>query len=240
MAELEVAKHGKNVIQMAGSKEHRLADKLKEIALEIAIIVFAVSVSIWFHSMSEHRHEQKQVKTFLLGLKKDLQSDIKSFGNTAQGYRESDEQLAYLIAQDPKVGPDGEKFERAYVMSQSSRYFIPVDSRFEGFKSSGKLINIEDEELLDAIMTLYQQNHRVIQNSEGGWRIRQQRLRDYLDRALEQGDSAQQRYQALTSPNGKRLLRNMVAANQLYERYDSAAKLSQKIIQRIDAIYGEQ
>jgi hypothetical protein len=239
MAELEVAKHGKNVIQMAVNKEHGLAHRLKEIALEIAIIVFAVSISIWFHSLSEHRHEQKQVKTFLLGLKKDLQGDIGQFGFLAKDYHESDAQLAYLVALDPKGAPEGERFEKAYTWAQSNRYFLPVNSRFEGFKSSGKLINIEDGELLESILSLYQENHRVIQSSELGWANRQQRLRDYLDSALDQGDSPEQRYQALTRPNGKRLLRNMMAAGQLYQRYDSAAKLSEKIIQRIDALYGE-
>jgi len=58
MTELEVAEHGKKVIRLARSKEHSLLHKLREVLLEIAIIVFAVSISIWYHSMSEHRHEQ--------------------------------------------------------------------------------------------------------------------------------------------------------------------------------------
>lgn len=237
MAELEVAKHGKNVVGIAGSKENSLAHKLKEIALEIAIIVFAVSISIWFHSMSEHRHEQKQVKAFLLGLKADLKRDIVQLENLPKNYRVSDANLEYLLALDSKGAPDGEKFEQAYVLANSNRYFIPVNSRFEGFKSSGKLINIEDEELLNDILSLYEESHQVIKNSENGWRGSQQRWRDYLDRALDQGDAPEQRYQALTRPNGKRLLRNMMGYSQLYERYATAAKLSEKIVQRIDAAY---
>ncbi|WP_342120299.1 DUF6090 family protein [Pseudoduganella sp. OTU4001] len=237
MAELEVAKHGKNVINMAASKEHGLVDKLKEIALEIAIIVFAVSISIWFHSMSEHRHEQKQVRTFLLGLKTDLKRDIAQLTSLAANYRESDAAFRYLGELDPKGTPDAEKFERAYVMTYSNRFFGPVTSRFEGFKSSGKLINIEDEELLNDIMTLYQENHRVIGYSERGWSGQHDKLRSYLDAALESGDSLEQRYRALNTVNGKRLLRNAVTYHQLYQRYEMTAKLSDKIIQRIDALY---
>lgn len=237
MAELEVAKHGKNVINMAASKHHGLAHKLKEIALEVAIIVFAVSISIWFHSMSEHRHEQKQVRSFLLGLKADLAGDNKQLSWLPGSYREASADFIYLAELDPKGSPDPEKFEHAWATVNSSRYFIPTSSRFEGFKSSGKLINIEDEELLNDILTLYQENHRVIEVSEGGWRSRHEKLRNYLDTALEQGDSIEQRYRALTTPNGKRLLRNAVAVQQLYDRYANAAKLSEKIIQRIDVLY---
>lgn len=237
MAELEVAKHGKNVIKMAGHKEHGLAHKLKEIALEIAIIVFAVSISIWFHSMSEHRHEQQQVRAFLLGLKADLESDIKQLNWLPAAYRESDADFRYLAELDPKAIPDAQKFEHAWVTVNSNRFFIPTNSRFEGFKSSGKLSNIEDEELLNDILTLYQQYHRVIQTSEGGWRNRQDKLHSYLDVALEQGDSIEQRHHALATPNGKRLLRNNITVPQLYERYANAAKLSEKIIQRIDVLY---
>jgi len=237
MAELEVAKHGKNVINMAASRQHGLAHKLKEIALEIAIIVFAVSISIWFHSMSEHQHEQKQVRTFLLGLKTDLQGDIKQLNWLPGSYRDADADFRYLAGLDPKENPDAEKFERAWATVNSTRFFISITSRFEGFKSSGKLINIEDEELLNDILTLYQENHRVIQVSEAGWRYRHEKLRDYLDVALAQGDSIEQRYQALATPNGKRLLRNTIAVSQLYQRYADAAKLSEKIIDRIDVLY---
>jgi hypothetical protein len=75
MAELEVAKHGKNVIHLMGKKEHALAHRLREIAIEIAIIVFAVSMSIWLHGLSEHYHQQQEVRTFLVGLRADLKDD---------------------------------------------------------------------------------------------------------------------------------------------------------------------
>ena len=239
MADLEVAKHGKNVVKMAASKEHGLAHRLKEIALEIAIIVFAVSISIWFHSMSEHRHEQKQVKAFLLGLKTDLARDAEQLDGMIKSYRSSDKNYEYLLALDPKAEPEGEKFDKAYDYADMNRFFLPVLSRFEGFKAGGKLTNIEDEDLLNDILTLYQHKHQEIRSSETGWRNNQTKLRDYLDLALEQGESRAQRYHALTTPNGKRRLRKMVAYHQLYDRYASAAELSRKIIQRIDVLYKE-
>jgi hypothetical protein len=237
MAELEVAKHGKNVVNMAVNKQHGLAHRLKEIALEIAIIVFAVSISIWFHSMSEHRHEQQQVKAFLLGLKADLKRDVKNLEFVSGAYHDADATYQYLAALDPKVAPDAEKFDKEFDKADANRFFTPVTSRFDGFRTGGKLTNIEDEELLNNILTLYQYAHPAIRSSEAGWSMNQTKLREYFDAALEQGDSREQRYRAVASVAGKRRLRKMVAYPQLYERYAETVKLSNAIIQRIDVLY---
>src|SRR4051812_19152197 len=47
MAELEVVKHTKKVYKIWNSKEHSFWHKAKEFLIEIFIIVFAVSLSIW-------------------------------------------------------------------------------------------------------------------------------------------------------------------------------------------------
>lgn len=237
MAELEVAKHGKNVIDMALHKEHGIAHKLKEIALEIAIIVFAVSISIWFHSLSEHRHEQQQVKAFLLGLKSDLSRDVRHVEFLNKAYHDADANYQYLLGLDPKAAPDGETFDEQFLLADVNRWFIPVTSRFDGFKSGGKLTNIEDEELLNDILSLYQYLHPAIRSSESGWRSNQEKLRDYLDKALEQDDSRAQRYRAVTAAAGKHRLRKMISSPQLYQRLDDCIQLSNKIIQRIDVLY---
>jgi hypothetical protein len=72
----EVTKHTKKIYDTVKSRKHSFAEKLKEILIEICIIVFAVTLSIWLHSWSEHRHEQKEVSEFLKGLKEDLSNDI--------------------------------------------------------------------------------------------------------------------------------------------------------------------
>ncbi|MFC5550401.1 hypothetical protein [Massilia aerilata] len=236
MAELEVAKHGKNVIHLMGKKEHELAHKLREIALEIAIIVFAVSMSIWLHGLSEHHHKQQEVKTFLLGLKGDLEADVRQLDNIKEGYRGFDANYAYLASLDPGRQPDWAKFKEAYAKSDANWYFIPVKSRYEGFLMSGRLTNIENEKLLTAILSLYQMQLPQIQTSEGGWSTRQRKLRDYREDQLE-GDDEQSLFRVTTTPKGKRLLRDMNTTPQLYERYQSYIGQSQEIIKMIAEAY---
>jgi hypothetical protein len=239
MAELEVAKHGKNVIDLMTKKEHALAHRLREIAIEIAIIVFAVSMSIWLHGLSEHHHQQQEVRTFLVGLKGDLEKDIRQLTSTKATYQRYDAKYSYLAGLDPAQAPDWEKFDDAFNYMNMNWFFIPTKSRYDGFQMSGKLTNIEDEELLSGILNLYQNVLHLVQLSEGGWSGRQRKLRDYRDEVLE-GDDDKSKFRLLTSPKGKRLLRDMMTVPQMYERYQQYIDQSQAIIKRIDAAYPDQ
>lgn len=235
MAELEVAKHGKNIVQLAVKERHPVAHRLREIAVEIVTIAFAVSLSIWLHGLSEHYHEQKQVRSFLLGLKGDLQTDIAGLNELAKVHHAFDENFKFLAGLDPKASPDA-KFDDAYVQADNNGYFKPRSSRYDGFRLSGKLTNIEDGKLLDNILALYQEDYPGIQASQGGWSMRQQKLREYLDEVLDE-DSTAQHYRAVTAPKGKRLLNGMIARPQLYQRFDGYAARAKAIVNAIDAAY---
>ena len=113
MAEQEVSKHTKNVFKILYDKHPSFAHKLREIALEVVIIVFAVSMSIWLHGLGEHRHEQQQVKTFLLGLQRDLQGDLVQIDEVVAQYQAYDANFSYLASLDAAQPANPEKFEKA-------------------------------------------------------------------------------------------------------------------------------
>jgi hypothetical protein len=237
MAELEIARHGKNVIQLMGKREHPLAHRLREMALEIFTIVFAVTLSIWLHGLSEHRHEQQQVATFLTGLRSDLQGDIALLAGVAKAHHEFDANYTYLKGLDAGAVPEPKKFDAAFMFAHANFFFRPQQSRFDGFKSSGKLINIENQELLNDILVLYQDYAAEIAISENGWARGHDKLRNYLDERTENDDSTAQRYAAIVAPKGKRLLERAIASPQVYERYDSYAARARKIVKAIDQAY---
>jgi hypothetical protein len=239
MAELEVAKHGKNVIHLMTKKEPKFSHKIREIAIEIAIIVFAVSMSIWLHGVSEHYHQQQEVRSFLTGLRTDLKDDVRSLTAIQAGYRGFDENFAYLSSLEAGKEPDWKRFNDAWVLMDANWYFIPNKSRFEGFMMSGKLNNIEDPDTLNGILKLYQSLLPQIRTSEGGWASRQEKLRAFRDETLD-GDTAREHYALLTSPKGKRFLSTMSASPQLYERYQQYIEQSRRIIQAIDKAYPEK
>src|SRR6476660_3534227 len=98
MAEQEVIKHTKKIYKTWFSKEHSFWHKLGEFGVEILIIVFAVTISIWFHNWSEHAHQQAEVKEFLEGLKIDLLSDIDEMKGDKSSYEKQKRIFSYLAS----------------------------------------------------------------------------------------------------------------------------------------------
>lgn len=240
MADQEIAKHTKKMWSLMTTSEHGAWHKAREMVLEIVIIVFAVSLSIWFHSLGEHRHEQAQVQTFLLGLKRDIQADVVQVGEIVAYHHNADRRFAYLASLDPNAAPEREKFDAAYDQLAVNNFLIPRVGRYEGFKSSGKLPNIENAALLEKITTLYDYDIPKANVSSDKWRSLQARLLAYADERLGEEDSPTQRYRMITSPKGKRLSERMVTSRQLYERFGLISEDGKAIIRGIDQMYPDQ
>jgi len=154
----EVAKHTKKLYQAVTKPGHTVFEKLKEIAIEIFIIVFAVTLSIWLHSWSDHRHEQKEVREFLKGLRDDLTKDtamLKAKRATVArldfGYRS----LSALPG-TPAADTISDKKISGYLDVDIS-VLRPAIGRYEGFKSSGKMETIEDDSLKQSMLKYYEQ-----------------------------------------------------------------------------------
>ena len=98
MAEDEIAKHSRKIYKTWFNKELTIWHKISEFLIEMTIIVFAVSISIWFHNLSEHAHQQEEVKQFLTGLKADLTQDIKEMENDKESYQKQSEIFSYISA----------------------------------------------------------------------------------------------------------------------------------------------
>ncbi len=239
MADQEIAKHTKLMWRIMRA-EHGFWHKVREMLLEIIIIVFAVSLSIWLHSLGEHRHEQKQVKAFLLGLKRDIQSDQAQIKQIVEFHRASDQRYAYLAARDPKEPPDAEKFDEAYRYLPMNNFLVARLGRYEGFKSSGKLTNIENEALLEKIVNMYQYDIPKADLSSGGWLGNHRKLLAYAEQTTADDDSLASRYKMATSAVGKRHLRQMGTHPQFYERYQTIIDGGNAIIKDIDQAYPDQ
>src|SRR3569833_3151088 len=85
MAEDEIRKHTRAVYKTLRDPEKGWKHKLQDILLEIVIIVFAVTVSIWLHNWSESIKDRKAEKVFLTGLKGDLQADLSEMKSDRDG-----------------------------------------------------------------------------------------------------------------------------------------------------------
>ena len=166
MAEDEIRKHGKAVFKALSNREKNWRHKLIDILVEILIIVFAVSISIWFHNWSDELKEKKLENEFLKGLRTDLQSDLKEMTGDTAAYHVILNGMLYFR----KVGA-GQSLNQDSLKNYSWIFFASVrkqarTNRFEALKSSGKLDIIENKELLANIISLYQEINPTIAESD--------------------------------------------------------------------------
>jgi hypothetical protein len=163
MAEDEIIKHTKAAYKAWKNPDKNWKEKLQEISIEIVIIVFAVSISIWLHNLSEASSNRKEEKEFLTGLKEDLNGDIQIMDSVMTFYNNQFNGLAYYT----KVG-NGDSLVKDSLYKYgdvflSSTDFQPKTSRYEGFKGSGRFNIIENQKLLDNIIHVHEETIAHIQ-----------------------------------------------------------------------------
>ena len=152
----EITKHSKKIYKTVKNTEHTLGEKVKEIIVEIGIIVFAVTLSISLHSWSEHRHQQEEVSVFLANLKNDLQDDIKKLDSEKKQYQKANTGYEKILALTTLQLDSIYKSNDVVHLPVYSHGQIMNVGNFEGFKSSGKIGYIEDEKLKQKILAYYQ------------------------------------------------------------------------------------
>lgn len=143
----EITKHAKKIYNSAKNPNHSLPEKIKDIIVEILIIVFAVSISIWLHNRSEQSHNLDDGIGFLTDLKGDLSKDSLSID-------EAKKNITYninLIQTNDNIG------KAITIMPMLNSV------NFEGFKSSGKIGYIENKDLRIAILSYYGRTYQSLQ-----------------------------------------------------------------------------
>lgn len=160
--EQELIKHSRKIFSISKKPDQPFIVKVKEIVIEIFIIIFAVTFSIWLHGVTEHKKEQKEVRAFLANIRTDLRKDIKWLKSDVETYKEANEEYKSILKLT--------KFELDSINRTNSRDMnFPVNilinkinnANYEGFKSNGKIGNIENDDLRIAILGYYQQDAPV-------------------------------------------------------------------------------
>ena len=239
MAEQEVIKHTKKLFGIWGTS-NPILHKIGEFLFEIFIIIFAITVSIYFHDRSVLKHQRQETKEFLLGLKQDLTTDIEEMNQDKGSFSQSEKAFKYITSR--KLG---EPLSTDTIRKYSGWIFnttglVPNSGRFEGFKSSGKIGTIENEELQNNIMDLYQENIPNLINSTNFYTSKKQQLFDYV--AINRKrltDSTTNLSSVLSSDQAYNMCVSLTFVQEIIDRYDTCINKMTTIIKDIDKAYGE-
>lgn len=238
MAEQEVIKHTKKIYKIWTSQEHNIWYKVKEFFLEIFIIVFAVSLSIWLHEKSEHAHQQKEVKEFLLGLRADLTRDIKEMTEDKKSYVNQGNAFRYTtsVQKGQTLADDSLSKYKSYFFNTTLLQLN--NGRFEGFKASGKIGLIEDKNIQNEIMDVYQESLPALLASAEVYIRRKNQFIDFMIKHQKRTSGASTNISSiLLTDEAQNLSLFLSDTDEIVDRYDVCIDKMNGIIGNIDRKY---
>ncbi|WP_320052461.1 hypothetical protein [uncultured Acetobacteroides sp.] len=241
MAELELKKHIKKIVTvLKASNDGGWGKKVGSIATEIGIIVFSLMLANMLHNYSLKQHQEEENRLFLHGLKEDIKADIVSLNENLLFYQSADSAYSYLSHLPDRSTLDTARLSQSLSTLEISNSFRSHSSRYEGFKSSGKLLQIEDQQLLNDILLLYQEKIGDLKVSEGTWLNIHGKLINYLmeesNLTFDNPDYSTV-YQIFKQRKIYNYSSGLIPWAQLLERYREVLTLEKQIVKRIDQCY---
>jgi len=239
MAEQELIKHTKKIFGI-WTTQSTFLHKLSDFITEILIIVFAITVSIYFHDRSELRHQRRDTKEFLLGLKEDLKTDIAEMKDDKNSYEKGGLAFKYITHRKLNEPLNADSIYKYKRWISNTTGLIPNNGRFEGFKSSGKIGTIEDKDLQNNIMDLYQEDIPTLLASTNLYTSRKLKLFDYFaENGKRISDTTDNLLSMLTSEQGYNLCSGLTFVREILDRYDTCISKMQTITAEINKDYGQ-
>jgi hypothetical protein len=117
---------------------------------------------------------------------------------------------------------------------------VPNSGRFEGFKSSGKIGTVENKELQNNIMDLYQENIPNLINSTNFYTSKKQSLFEYVNLNRKRlTDSTTNLATILSSDPAYNLCLSLTFVQEILDRYDTCINKMNAIIRDINKQYEE-
>ncbi len=237
MADLEVINHLKKATQNLQNPEQSFWHKAKELAREVLIIVFAVSLSIWLHSWSEERHEQAEARHFLSELRQDLKYDLEEYEQSREDYATKARVFSEIAFPDP----DPAAVDHLYKVIHDFDQPMPSLGRYESFKYSGKIGFIHRPGLAGNIIRLFEEDVRRLQHITGDYIRLQNEFHDRLNEDLVYTTEHESNIRDIA---GKGIFRNLARdlrhTADIQQGYTDCIERIQRILPEIDAVVGRE
>lgn len=237
--EHEIAGHTRKAVKIAKSKEKGFGEKFKEILIEVAIIIFAVSFAAFIERSREHYKEQNEAKEFLLGLNNDIKNEVNQVKNSKIQMEKLVADYTMLLHFTNKTIDSVEKTKVKRSLTIPKFNSRPLNGRYEGFKSSGKIQTIENDSLRNNILKLYQEAVPFIDFSENAFNSNQARLEEILYAGQSDASTEDNPLRVIITPRGKLALTFAISySNGVIAGYDNMIKQAQKVQKEIKREYG--
>jgi hypothetical protein len=236
--EHEITGHTRKVYKIWKNPGTSSWKKIKEIGIEILIIVFAVSLAAFLERQREHSNEQKEVKAFLTGIQNDLRNDIREMENDKLSFESAHYAFRYISSAKPNQSLSNDsvgKYNR-YIFNITG--LVPNDGRYQGFKSSGKITTIENNGLQNDILDLYQEDIPSLLNATNSYNTRKDAFFRYVVDIMKRNpDGSNNLVQILNTDKAVNITTTLAFTQEILSRFDAVINKSKKILAAIDHEY---
>jgi len=236
--ETEITGHTRKIYRTWKSPHLSVWKKVKEVLVEIVIIVFAVSLAAFLERQREHAHEQAEVKEFLSGLRTDLEKDSLEIVSDVGGFTRYSRNYSMIrqVAKGHIFSADSLVYLRNNTFNAVG--FVPNNARYEGFRSSGRINTIEDIRLRNNILDLYQMLVPSLVSEISGYQRDQAAFRQFFTNHLVlQPDDSDNFAALLPNPTVQVMAHSLRNTNWIKTKYGRVATKEQEIIHEIDSLY---
>ncbi|SDC06739.1 hypothetical protein [Williamwhitmania taraxaci] len=231
----EEIEQSRTVSGILRNAKRSIKGKIQTIVIEIIIIVFGVTISIWLQGRSQYKNQQQEVKEFLADIKTDITDNIRMMAKANASLSQVITDFSYIEKLSKKQydsiarGPRGDTF-LSEMMSAHIILRRSSDGNYEGFKSSGKIGYIENKKLKKLILSYYQQKIPSLLEVDKYYNASVSRITDY---SIEEADKQEREF--LFDPKLRAILSvtlNMAQSSKA--AYELITKEAQKIIAEIE------
>jgi hypothetical protein len=199
----------------------------------------AITISIYFHDRSVLKHQRHETKEFLLGLKQDLATDIEEMNQDKSSFMHSEKAFNCITGRKLGEPLSADTIYNYYGWIFNTTGLVPNSGRYEGFKSSGKIGTIENKELQNNIMDLYQENIPNLINSTNFNTSKKQGLFEYVNmNRKRRTDSTTNLVSVLSSDPAYNICMSLTFVQEIFTRYNTCINKLNTIISDINKQYG--
>ena len=148
--------NGVNEVNGEGGMFARVGSaKTGNVFVELILIVLGISIALWFEGLAEDLQEQGIAQQYLIGVRDDLQMDIRSLDAMIRNNQDRIDKLELTLAQLPRLHDALPEVQAAAVFVPSSYHFFqPANFTYMSMQESGHFRLLSDPQIKRNLLKL--------------------------------------------------------------------------------------
>ena len=138
MSSHDIIKQSSRIVGIMKDDRKKLKHKLGEILLEIVIIVFAITLSLFFERWRQNVEDHNLEKTFLQGLQLDLSKDVNQLKTASTKWVDIQNAAHYFLKPENQINWQQDSINFYGFKIFHNVYFFPSTNRYEALNQLEK------------------------------------------------------------------------------------------------------